>query len=60
MSRDICTACGRGVRDHFGPDREWLGCLPLVPIHVTVHGQTYRVDSPREAYRLCARLKKAA
>jgi hypothetical protein len=59
-SRDNCIECQRPVRDHFGPDREWVGCLPLTPVHVTVNGQTHRIETPKDAHRLCAQLKKAA
>jgi hypothetical protein len=60
MSRDICTACGRPTFDHFGPDREWIGCQPLTAVNVTVNGQTHRLETAKQAYRLCAQLKKAA
>jgi hypothetical protein len=58
--RENCIQCARPVADHFTADREWIGCVPLTPLNVTVNGQTHRIETPKEAYRLCAQLKKAA
>jgi hypothetical protein len=58
--RENCVQCARPVADHFTADREWIGCVPLTPVNVTVNGETTRLESKRDAYRFCARLKKAA
>lgn len=59
MTANECTACGRPVEAHR-IDGEWIGCVPPSPLTVTVAGHRYVLRTPRDIYRLCARLKKAA
>lgn len=61
MNRDLCIECSKPVADHFGPDREWVGCVPLTPITVTIgDGPAVRLTTKREVYHFLARLKQQA